>query len=248
VLHQVWKRLAHKQWLILYPLALSVINVMAFLAVYSAAGGQLRWSLIFATNFDRWGYVRDHFISGFSFTPPLAVAVFVGLAACVFAAMLRAPLFRAIAGPGYPTTPRSWEETGRLALFYVVYNLVLIVLPTAVPASAGPAFAASLVAAFVGVIVIYGDYVTVFEGLAFLPAVRRSVQLVMRRWPPVLVAFVIFLFVTTGLNLLYQHYYDGAAGVSLLVPLSQILVDSFIPMVLDIYLIFLYEHVRNSGM
>jgi hypothetical protein len=70
----------------------------------------------------------------------------------------------------------------------------------------------------------------------------------MRRWPPVLVAFVIFLFVTTGLNLLYQHYYDGAAGVSLLVPLSQILVDSFIPMVLDIYLIFLYEHVRNSGM
>ena len=66
--------------------------------------------------------------------PGPGVAVFVGLAVCVFTAMLRAPLFRAIAGPGYPLTPRSWEEAGRLSLFYVFYNLVLLVLPLAAPA------------------------------------------------------------------------------------------------------------------
>ena len=38
VLRQVWKRLAHKQWLIFYPLALAIINTLAFVAVYGAAG------------------------------------------------------------------------------------------------------------------------------------------------------------------------------------------------------------------
>jgi hypothetical protein len=247
-MRQVWRRLAHKQWLILYPLALSVVNILAFLAVYSAAGGVLRWSKFFATDFDRWGYVRDHFISGFSFTPALAVAVFVGLAACLFAAMLRAPFFRAIAGPGYPLAPRSWEETGRLTLYYVVANLVFAVLPSALPKSAGLGSAAALaVASFIKVIVVFADYVIVFEGLAFIPALRRSARLVSRRWAPVLLGFIVAWILWKGVALAYGRYYQNAEGASLLVPLSQVLIMSIISLVLDIYFIFLYEYVRNTG-
>ena len=171
--------MAHKQWLIFYPLALAIINTLAFLAVYSAAGGDIRWSTFFAANYagQRWQFIADHFITGFSFTPALAVAVFVGLAACVFAAMLRAPLFRAIAGSGYPLTPRSWDETGRLSLFYVFYYLVLVVLPFAVPADTAFRVAVSWIALVVSLFLIYADYIIVFEDLAFLPAIRRSARL-----------------------------------------------------------------------
>jgi hypothetical protein len=247
VLHQAWKRLAHKQWLFLYPLGLAVINTLAFLAVFGAAGGELRWSVFFSAGHNRLGFIRDHFISGFSFTPVLGVAVFVGLASCLFAAMLRAPLFRAIAGPGYPISPRSWEETGRLTLYYVFFNLLLFVLPGAVPANVGLGLAAVWIARFINVIIVYGDYLIVFEGLAFVPALRRSFQLVTRRWLPVLVAFLILWFVGEGLWLAYQQYYESAAGVFLLVPLSEILVNAFVALVADIYLIYLYQHVRNSG-
>jgi hypothetical protein len=246
-MRQVWKRLAHKQWLIFYPLALAVINTLAFLAVYGAAGGELTWGRFFTTNFDRWLFVRDQFVSGFSFTPALGVAVFSGLAACTFAAMLRAPLFRAIAGPGYPLTPRTWEETGRLTLFYVFYNLVLIVLPLAAPADSALAQGVGWLALIVSLFLVYTDYIIVFEGLAFLPALRRSARLLSRRWPPVLVIFVILWFVTLGIRQLYGHYYDGAEGVFLLIPLTEILVWSFISLLMDLLFIFVYEHVRNSG-
>lgn len=246
-MRQVWKRLVHKQWLIFYPLALAIINTLAFLAVYGAAGGQLDWRQFFATDFDRWHYVHDQFVSGFSFTPALGVAVFTGLAACVFTAMLRAPLFRAIAGRGYPLAPRSWEETGRLTLFYVFFNLVLVVLPGVVATGTAVDQLIVWAALVVNLFLVYADYVIVFEGLAFLPALRRSVRLLSRRWPPVLLVFVILWLVATGLDQLYRHYYDGAEGVSLLVPLSAILVWSFISLLLDVVFISLYEHVRNSG-
>ena len=127
------KRLVHKQWLIFYPLALAVINTVAFLAVYGAGGGALRWSKFFAANSERWQYVRDHFFSGFSFTPALGVAVFAGLAVCLFTAMIRAPLFRAIAGPGYPWLPATGRRPGRLSLFYVFFYLVVLGIALAVP-------------------------------------------------------------------------------------------------------------------
>ena len=115
VLRQVWKRLAHKQWLIFYPLALAIINTLAFLAVYSAAGGDLQLEHRSSPPTSPALAVRRATTSSPASRsrPALAVAVFVGLAACVFTAMLRAPLFRAIAGPGYPLTPRSWEETAQ---------------------------------------------------------------------------------------------------------------------------------------
>jgi hypothetical protein len=246
VLRQAWERLVHKQWLIFYPLALAIINMLAFLAVYSAASGDLHWSSFFSAKFDRSQFLRDHFFTGFSFTPGLGVAVFVGLALCVFAAMLRAPLFRAIAGPGYPLTPRTWEETGRLSLFYVFYYLVVIVLPLAAPSGTALEQVAVVAALVVALLLVYCDYVIVFENLAFLPAIRRSVRLLSRRWRPVLLIFVLLQLVALGLDRLYGLYYDGAEGVFLLVPLSEILVWSFIGLVIDLLLIFLYDQVRST--
>ena len=246
MLRQAGKRLVHKQWLIFYPLALAVINTLAFLAVYGAAGAGLRWSEFFVANFERWQFVRGQFFSGFSFTPALGVAVFVGLAVCLFTAMLKAPLFRAIVGPGYPLTPRGWEETGRLSLFYVFFYLVVVVLPLAAPSGTAAAQVAQMAALAIALLLVYADYVIVFEGLTFVPALRRSVRLLSRRWPPVLLIFVILNFVVLGLNRVYSLYYQGAEGVFLLVPLSEILVWSFVGLVLDLVFIFLYEQVRNS--
>ena len=246
VLRQAWKRLVHKQWLIFYPLALAIINTLAFLAVYGAAGADLRWSKFFVANFERWQFVRDQFFTGFSFTPALGVAVFVGLTVCLFTAMLKAPLFRAIAGPGYRLAPRSWEEAGRLSLFYVFFYLVVIVLPLAAPFGTAVDQVTQVAALVIALLLVYADYAIVFEGLTFVPALLRSVRLLSRRWPPVLLIFVILQFVALGLNRLYGLYYEGAEGVSLLVPLSEILVWSFISLVLDLVFIFLYEHVRNS--
>jgi hypothetical protein len=249
VFRQVWKRLAHKQWLIFYPLALAIINTLAFLAVYSAAGGTLRWSTFFAANYagQRWQFIADHFISGLAFTPGLAIAVLVGLAACVFSAMLRAPLFRAIAGYNYPLTPRSWEETGRLSLYFVVYYLALVVLPFAVPANSAFRVAVGWIALVISLFLVYADYVIVFENMAFIPAIRRSARLLARRWPPALAMLVIWWLISMGLDALYSRYYTSADGVFLLIPLSEILVFSFISLLFDLLFIFLYEHVRQAG-
>jgi hypothetical protein len=246
VLRQAGKRLVHKQWLIFYPLALAIVNTLAFLAVYGAAGGDLHWSGFFATNFDRWQFLRDTFFTGFSFTPALGVAVFTGLAVCVFTAMLRAPLFRAIAGQGYPLAPRSWEETGRLSLFYVFYYMVVLVLPLAAPSGTAVDQLVAVAGLAIGLLLVYADYVIVFEGLALLPALRRSVRLLSKRWPPALAIFVILWLVAVGLSRLYGSYYDGAEGVFLLIPLSEILVWSFVGLVLDLVFIFLYEQVKNA--
>ncbi len=248
VLRQAWKRLVHKQWLIFYPLALAVINTLAFLAVYSAGRRPTSsWSTFFAANYERWQFVRDEFFSGFSFTPALGVAVFVGLAVCLFTAMLRAPLFRAIAGPGYPLAPRSWEEAGRLSLFYVFFYLVVLVLP-----SRGP----------LGTVV---DQVIAGGGSRdrSSPRLRRLRDRV--RGPVVhpraaAERAAAFPALASGAADIRDPAARGsrastastactttdAEGVFLLVPLSEILVWSFISLVLDLLFIFLYEQVRNS--
>ena len=67
-----------------------------------------------------------------------------------------------------------------------------------------------------------------------------------RRWPPALLIFVILWLVVRGLDELYGRYCTGAEGGSILVPLSEILVWSFISLLADLLFIFLYDHVRNS--
>jgi hypothetical protein len=233
--------------LIVYPLALAVINTIAFLAVYAANGESLRWSTFVAANFDRWQYVRDHFFTGFSFSPALAVAVFVGLAVCALAAMIRAPYFRAIAGLGYPLAPRSWEEAARLSLFYLFANLVVWTLPLVVPASTALEQLVAGAVLVVAILIVFADYAIVFEQLSFFPALRRSVQLLGRRWATVVIIFVVLQVAYFGLHSLYDLYYQKARGVFILLPLSQILVEAFIILFVDLVLIFLYEQIRRQS-
>lgn len=247
VLRHAWSRLIRKQWLIFYPLALAVIDTLAFFAVYVSNGETLSWTAFFAANASRWQYVQDHFLSGFSFTPSLGVAVFVGLAVCVLAAMIRAPYFRAIAGPGYPLAPRNLEEAARLSLFYVLANLVIWVLPLAVPGANMLVQIVSVATLVVAILVAFVDYVIVYEEMGFFPAIRRSVQLFARRWITVIVIFVVIQLVYLGIYSLYNLYYQKAAGVFILLPLSQILVEAFVVLCVDLVLIFLYEQIRRKG-
>lgn len=233
--------------MIFYPLALAVIDTLAFLAVYAANGETLRWSQFFAANFNRWQYVHDHFFNGFSFSPALGIAVFAGLAVCVLSAMIRAPYFRAIAGLGYPLAPRNWGEAGRLSLFYLFANLVLWLFPLAVPETTVLDQLVAVVVLVVAILIAFADYAIVFEGLAFIPALRRSVQLLSRRWITVVAIFVILQLVYLGLYSLYDLYYQKATGLFILMPLSQILVESIIILLTDLVLIFLYEQIRRES-
>ncbi len=229
-------------------MALAVVNTLAFFAVYASNGETMSWSSFFAANADRWQYVREHFLSGFSFTPSLGMAVFAGLAVCVLAAMIRAPYFRAIGGPGYPLAPRNREEAARLSFFYVLANLVIWVLPLTVPDDNILAQIVSVAVLVVAILIAFVDYVIVFEGIAFIPAIRRSIQLFARRWITVVAIFVVIQLAYLGIFSLYDLYYEKATGLFILLPVSQILVESFVVLCVDLVLIFLYEQIRRESM
>lgn len=247
VLRRAWSRLVRKQWLILYPLALAVINTLAFLAVYAASEGLLGWSAFFEANFEREIYLREHFVDGFAFTPAFGVAVFAGIAACGFMALIRAPFFHAIAGPNYPMAPRKWDEAGRLFLFYLLYFLVLWAAPLALPDGSAWQQVAYALVLVVGILLAFADYVIVFEELGVVPAVRRSVRLLRHAWAPVLGVFIVIYFVSAGLFALYRHYYEGQNTVFVVLPIAQILLNSFIALLVDLVLIFLYENIRRES-
>ncbi|OFW56516.1 MAG: hypothetical protein A2133_03275 [Actinobacteria bacterium RBG_16_64_13] len=248
VLRRALGRLGRKQWLICYPVALAVINTLAFLAVYAANGETLRWSAFFGADFERWHYIRDHFFNGgFSFTPTLAVAVFAGLAVCIFSAMIRAPFYRAIAGPTYPLTPRRWDEAGNLFLYYLFVYLIQWVVPLTIPTEGVITQSVMVIGLVIGILIIFADYVIVFEDLAFIPALRRSFSLLRHRWPAVLLIFVMLQLAYIGLDRLYAVYYQGSRSIFILFPVSHILLQSFVVLVADLLLIFLYEDIRRNS-
>lgn len=247
VLRHAWSRLIRKQWLIFYPLALAVINTLAFFAIYASNGETMSWTAFFAANATRWQYIQDHFFSGFSFTPTLAIAVFAGLAVCVLAAMIRAPYFRAIAGLGYPLAPRNRQEAARLSLFYVLANLVVWVLPLAAPGGSILEQIVAVAVLVVAILIAFVDYVIVFEEMALPAAVRRSVQLFGRRWITLVAIFVVIQLLYLGIYSLYDLYYQKATGLFILLPLSQILVEAFVVLCIDLVLIFLYEQIRPDS-
>lgn len=245
-MRQTWSRLVRKQWLIFYPLAVGVIDLLAFLAVYAAAGRPLQWSLFFKAGFERWDFVYDEFIAGFSFAPALAVAAAAGMGVCVLTAMIRAPFFRAIAGPGYPLAPRTGLEAAWLTLFYVFTNLVLWVLPFAGARNTVVAQLIGFVALVIAILIAFADYVIVFERLGFVAALRRSVRLVGQRWAGVLGIFIALQLVYFALQELYAYFYDTTDGVLIVLPIIQIILDAFVVLLFDLLLIFLYEHIRTG--
>jgi hypothetical protein len=239
--------LIRKQWLFLYPVALAVINTLAFLAVYAAADGPLGWSDFFAANFERTTYLHDHFFTDFEFTSALGIAIFAGLAVSLFTALLRAPLFHAIAGPDYPLTPRGWSEALNLFLFYLLCNLALWVAPLAAPAEGN--WAVVILAAIwaISILVVFADYVIVFENLGVVAGVRRSLELLRHGWGGVLGVFIVLYLVAGGLQQLYHHFYTEKDTVFVVLPIAQILLNSIVFLFADLVLIFLYEDLRRRS-
>jgi hypothetical protein len=245
VLRQTWGRLIHKQWLLFYPLVLIVLGTIAFVAVYASTGRPITWSTLFQANFQRWEFVNDNFVSGFDLNPALGIAVAVGLGLCLLTAMIRAPYFRAIAGPGYPLAPRNRREVARLTLFYVFSNLVVWVLPFAGASGDFIEQVVAFVVLVVAIIIVFADYIIVFEDVGFVMGLRRSLHLLVRSWVPVLAIFIVLQLVYLGLHELYGFYYENADGVLIVLPLIQIVVDAFIVLLFDLLLIFLYEQARK---
>jgi hypothetical protein len=121
------------------------------------------------------------------------------------------------------------------------------VLPVAAPTGTVLDQVIAVMALVVALLLVYTDYVIVFENLNFIPAMRRSARLLARRWPPVLIIFVILQLVDLGLYRLYSLYYEGESSFFVLIPVTEILVQSFISLVVDLLLIFLYEQVRRTS-
>jgi len=247
VIRRAWSRLIRKQWLFLYPVSLAVIDTLAFLAVYAAADGPLSWSEFFAANFQRAAYIHDHFLTTMQFTAVFGVAVFAGIAVCLFEALISAPLFHAIAGPDYPLAPRRWGEAANLFVFYLLLNVVVGVLPLMVPTGGVWEVVVRAVAWAIMILVVFADYVIVYESVPLVPAVRRSLQLLRSGWPPVLAVFVVLNLVALGLQLLYHHFYDGGGTVFVALPIAQILLDSIVWLFATLVLIFLYEDLRRRS-
>ncbi len=224
-----------------------MIDTLAFLAVYAASGESIRWSAFFTANFERWQYIRDHFVDGLSLGPALVVAVFAGLAVCVFSAMIRAPFFRAVAGVSYPLAPRGWKEAGMLSLFYLLWNLVVWVLPMATPIDNYLGQLVPAVTWVVGILVVFADYVIVYEERSLPSAIRQSLRLLRHSWPTVLVIFMVIQLVYFGIYSLYDLYYSSASNVFVLFPISQMLVEAFVALIADLLLIYLYEDARRRG-
>jgi hypothetical protein len=241
VFRQAWGRFAHKEALLFYPLFLAVLEVLAFFALYLAEGGRASWSEFLNANYDRMLFVHDHFISGISSRPAFFFAVLAGLILCLLYAVVRAPYFRAIAGPGYPLAPRSWGETGHLALFYLASNLVLGVLPLATPGNYLLGLLIQAVVLVISVLIVFADYVIVYERLSFVSGLRRSYGLVAQNALPVVIVIVVYWLIAIGLHQLYGLFYNGSNGVFFLLPLSQILVQAFLVLFFDLVLILLYQ-------
>jgi hypothetical protein len=58
---------------------------------------------------------------------------------------------------------------------------------------------------------------------------------------------VVIQLVYLGIYSLYNLYYQKATGLFILLPLSQILVEAFVVLCVDLVLIFLYEQVRPDS-
>ena len=229
----------------LYPFALGLFNTLAFLAVYSSLEPSLGLNAFFHTNFTRWTYIQEHLARILTPGVPLAVAVAAAVAVCVLAAAARAPFFRAVTGTHYPLAPRSAGEILRLTLFYMATYAVFTLLPYSL-APDGIAFAIlSWLLIPLSALIMFGDYVLVFEGLTPWRAIARSMALLRKAWRPGLAVLLLALLLWYLVSLLFDRYYAGSGPIFLLFPLSQLLVEALVTMVIDVLLISTYDQYRG---
>jgi hypothetical protein len=238
--------LLHKQSLLLYPLTLGVFNVLAFLAVYTSLDGTLRWSEYFRADFIPWTFLQDHVEQLAKPGLPLAVALVAGFGVCLATAFIRAPFFRAIAGPGYPLAPRGWSEVWRLTVFYLGFYGVLALLPMLLAwQGIGTLTLWYLVALLIQVPLVFADYIIVLEGVGPLKALRRSVELARRSLSVVIGLFLAVWLLWQVFGMLYGSYYDDTGAIFVLFPVSQLLVEALITTAFDVFMIFVYARVAG---
>ncbi len=244
-LRNAWARLTRKQLLFVYPFTLGVVNTVAFLAVYAALGERVGFTLFAETNFTRWTYLQTHLRDLFSSPVALAVAVVAAVAVTLFAAALRAPFFRAIAGTSYPRAPRSIKEFVRLTSLYAATGVVFYLFPFSLNADSWTTAALPFVLLPVAVLIIFADYALVFEGVDPITAVKRSVHLLRRGWTVAVLLVLAAQLLWTGAFALFDSYYSSATTIFPLLVASQLLVEALITTILDVVLIFTYDHYRR---
>lgn len=244
-LRSAWARLTHKQLLFVYPLIVGLTNMAAFLAVYASVGGRLTFSQFAETNFTRWTFLQEHIGDLASSPGRLIVALVAATAVCFLAAAVRAPYFRAIIGADYPRAPRSLDELLRLAGFYAATYAVFYLVPYSLSSESVAGQILSVLILPIAVLLIFGDYALVFEKLSPLAAARRSIQLLRRGWMTVIPIYFVALLLWSGSFALFDRYYQSADGVFPLFVLSQLLVEALITLLLDVVLIFTYDHLRR---
>lgn len=247
VLRQAWSRLIRKQWLILYPFALSIASTLTFFALYAAGDGPLTISAFFGADFDRWLYVRDHFVTGFSWSLGLIAPILAGVAFCGFSAFVQAAFLRAIAGPRYPLAPRKWPDAARLFVFYLLLYAVTWVAPLPGPSDGLSALLVFTLLQVVWLMVTFADYVIVYESAGVMTGLRRSLRLVGLRLGTVIAIYVVLTLVFIGIGSLYALYFNGAARIFVLLPVSRMLVESFVLLFVNLVLVFLYEELRRHS-
>jgi hypothetical protein len=246
-LRRTWSCLLQKRWLFLYPLVLAISNTLAFFLVYAAQGEQLTWSAFFEASFDRAQFLHDHFVTGFSLSSRLWVPVATGVGLCLIWALVQAPFFRAIVGNRYPIAPRGWLEVPRLFVFYVIWSLAAFLLPLAVPAQTLLAQIISVALLMIVILVVFSDYVIVFEDAGPIHAVLRSFRLVRLRILPVVILVLAVQLLYGLIAWLYGFYYESGRGVFFLLPVSQLLVDVLVSLFAETLLVFLYEDLRRQS-
>lgn len=99
----------------------------------------------------------------------------------------------------------------------------------------------------IGILVVFADYVIVYEDLTLVEALRRSLRLLKHRWPTVVLIVIAFQLLYTGIYSLYSMFYRDHANVFVLTPISQMLVEAFVGLLADLILIFLYEDIRRRS-
>lgn len=244
VLRSAWARLVRKQFLFVYPLVVAAVDVTAFFAVYAALGGQLSWGEFARADFAAGTYLHAHLHQLARPGLPLLVAVAAGVCVCFVSAAVRAPFYRAIAGPSYPTAPRSWRELSRLFVFYLILYPVVRIVPDFFETGAVISVVGGVALLVVSILVIYIDYGIVLEDLPIITAVSRNLRILRRGWAPTIFFFLAFALLYNLVWGFYQSHFDG--DFRLLFPISWFLVDALFALVGDILFIFLYDHLRRS--
>ena len=245
VVKSAWRRLTHKQLLAAYPFALGIINVLAFLAVYSAAQSELSLDHFARANFERWPFIQEHLADFFSSGTMLLVGLVAAVCVCFLAAAIRAPFFRAVVGYGYPLAPRSFLEFIRLAFYYAITYSLFYVVPYCLPADSAIFTVVAIALLPVSLLLMFGDYALVFEGIGPWAAIKRSISLFRKAWVPAVSIYALGLLVWSIVTALYGRYYEGGAQIFALLPISQLLVEALITTLLDVLLISTYERYRG---